>query len=88
MREFLDLIGKNDDIVRFEYLKKSNKEKGPALIGVETNDRANFSELARKMKEKGISFEDITENEIYFSLLVWVLIFRAERNDYYDEEWK
>jgi threonine dehydratase len=70
LREFLDLIGKNDDIVRFEYLKKSNKEKGPALIGVETNDRANFSELARKMKEKGISFEDITENEIYFSLLV------------------
>lgn len=70
LREFLDLLGNNDDIVRFEYLKKSNKERGPALVGIETSEKQNFVELSRKMKEKGISFEDITNNEIYFSLLV------------------
>jgi threonine dehydratase len=35
LQSFLHLLGPNDDIVRFEYLKKTNKEFGPALVGIE-----------------------------------------------------
>ena len=36
LREFLDeVLGANDDITRFEYTKKNNKENGPALVGIE-----------------------------------------------------
>ena len=35
LREFLDVLGPNDDINRFEYTKKNNKENGPVLIGIE-----------------------------------------------------
>ncbi|WP_305863793.1 pyridoxal-phosphate dependent enzyme, partial [Klebsiella pneumoniae] len=36
LREFLnDVLGPNDDITRFEYMQKTNKEAGPALVGIE-----------------------------------------------------
>ena len=70
LREFLSSLGEKDDIVRFEYLKKSNKEKAPALIGIETNDPANFGVLFEKMRESGIYYEDVTENDFYYDLLI------------------
>jgi len=70
LREFLDLLGDGDDIVRFEYMKKSDKERGPAFIGIESNKKENFSILQNRMQEKDIVFEDVTDNEFYFDLLV------------------
>ncbi|MEN9612698.1 MAG: threonine ammonia-lyase IlvA, partial [Bacteroidota bacterium] len=43
LREFLNyILGKDDDITRFEYIKKTNRENGPALIGVEVKCRADY----------------------------------------------
>jgi threonine dehydratase len=70
LKEFIWLLWPDDDIVRFEYLKKSNKERAPALIGIETNDPSNFTHLFAQMETLGISFQDITNNPIFYDLLV------------------
>ncbi len=36
LREFLMMLGPDDDIARFEYLKKSARNFGSVLIGIET----------------------------------------------------
>lgn len=70
LREFLDILGPNDDIAYFEYIKKNSKERGPALVGIETNDPKNLAELKKRMKKNDIQFEDITKKELYFDLLI------------------
>ncbi len=64
LREFLDLLGPNDDIARFEYLKKSSKNFGSVLLGIETSDPKNFKTLFAKMQSAGFGFEDVTDNAI------------------------
>jgi len=46
LRQFVDeALGPNDDIVRFEYIKKTNKERGAALVGIELKDKADLEPL-------------------------------------------
>lgn len=70
LREFLRTLWADDDIVRFEYMKKSSKEYGPALVGIQSSHPWNFVSLRERMQEHAISFEDITESQLYFDLLV------------------
>ncbi len=60
MREFLQMLGPDDDIARFEYLKKSARNFGSVLIGIETKSPSNFAGLTRKLDEAGFSYRDIT----------------------------
>ncbi|RCW24694.1 L-threonine ammonia-lyase [Ciceribacter lividus] len=70
LRDFLNLLGPDDDIARFEYLKKSARNFGSILIGIETKDRRNFQELVGRFEGAGLGFEDITENEILANLII------------------
>lgn len=70
LKEFLWCLGTDDDIARFEYMKKSNKERAPVLIWIETEKKENFETIENKMKELWFKYEDITNNEIYFDLLI------------------
>ena len=70
LRDFLGLLGPDDDIVRFEYLKKSARNFGSVLIGIETKDSKNFGVLAKRFDEAGWSSEDITDNETLSGLIV------------------
>ncbi|WP_417258548.1 threonine ammonia-lyase IlvA [Celeribacter sp.] len=63
LREFLDMLGPQDDISRFEYLKKSARNFGSVLIGIETKDPKNFKILFSKMEEAGLVHRDITNDE-------------------------
>jgi len=63
LRDFLDLLGPNDDIARFEYLKKSARNFGSVLIGIETDDAANFPRLFARMDAEGLIYRDITSDE-------------------------
>ncbi len=60
LREFLQMLGPDDDIARFEYLKKSARNFGSVLIGIETKSPSNFAGLTRKLDEAGFSYRDIT----------------------------
>ena len=70
LRDFLDLLGPDDDIARFEYLKKSARNFGSVLIGIETKDRKNFEVLAKRFHEAGWAYQDITDNETIAGLVI------------------
>jgi threonine dehydratase len=70
LRDFLNLLGPDDDIARFEYLKKSARNFGSILIGIETKDPDNFKQLVEKFERAGMGYEDITENEILANLII------------------
>ena len=63
LKDFLNLLGPNDDITRFEYLKKSARNFGSVLIGIETKKTSEFDILFNKISNAGFVFQDITENE-------------------------
>ncbi|WP_439272292.1 threonine ammonia-lyase IlvA [Pseudochrobactrum sp. HB0163] len=70
LRMFLDLLGPDDDIARFEYLKKSARNFGSVLIGIETKDARNFAVLDKKFKEAGWSYQDITDNQVLADFII------------------
>ena len=59
-----------DDIARFEYLKKSARNFGSILIGIETAKAENFDVLKEKLTDAGMTFQDITDNEIVSNLVI------------------
>jgi threonine dehydratase len=63
LRDFLETLGPEDDIARFEYLKKSARNFGSVLIGIETTRSENFEALFARIKAAGMSFTDITNDE-------------------------
>ena len=70
LREFLNLLGPEDDIARFEYLKKSARNFGSVLLGIETKARDNFEGLEARMEAAGFSWIDITEDAVITSLII------------------
>ncbi|KRP21618.1 MAG: threonine dehydratase, partial [Rhodobacter sp. BACL10 MAG-120419-bin15] len=59
LREFLSMLGPDDDIARFEYLKKSARNFGSVLIGIETKNTNNFTTLFALLEEAGFPYRDI-----------------------------
>lgn len=71
LRDFVDkVLGPNDDITMFEYSKKTNREQGPALIGIELQDKDDFPGLVQRMEENGFLSEYINERPDLFQLLI------------------
>ncbi len=60
LRHFLDeVLGPGDDIVLFEYVKKSNKDTGPALVGVELERASDLAGLLGRMEASPLSIERV-----------------------------
>ena len=71
LREFLNyVLGPNDDITRFEYMQKTNKDSGPALVGIELQQREDYKQLIEKMKQYSIDFTELNKDDILFGYLV------------------
>ncbi len=70
LREFLAILGPDDDIARFEYLKKSARNFGSVLIGIETSDAANFEGLFTRLDQVGFAWRDITSDETLAEFLI------------------
>lgn len=70
LKDFLGLLGPDDDIARFEYLKKSARNFGSILIGIETARPENFHVLFENLASNGLKYQDITENEILANLII------------------
>lgn len=65
-----DVIGPTDDLVHIQYIKKTNKEEGPALIGIEVASKEDYQALINRMKANNISYEYINENNKLFEILI------------------
>jgi threonine dehydratase len=71
LKEFVNnVLGPTDDITRFEYMQKTNKENGPALVGVELQQRADYDLLLKKMHACNIGFSEINKNDQLFGYLI------------------
>lgn len=71
LKEFVNnVLGPSDDITRFEYMQKTNKENGPALVGVELQSRSDYDLLVKKMKKSNIDFSEINKNDQLFGYLI------------------
>ncbi len=70
LREFLAMLGPGDDITRFEYLKKSARNFGSVLIGIETKETDGFARFTERMDAAGLAFRDITHDEALSEFLI------------------
>ena len=70
LREFLNLLGPDDDISRFEYLKKSARNFGSVLIGIETKNAENFQRFTHRMEAAEFAYRDITNDEALSEFLI------------------
>ncbi|HNV29047.1 MAG TPA: threonine ammonia-lyase IlvA [Cyclobacteriaceae bacterium] len=71
LKEFVNyILGPNDDIVRFEFIQKHNKESGPALIGIEVKSREDFALLIERMDNHKLNYTLVNQNENLFEYLV------------------
>ncbi len=71
LKEFVNhILGPTDDIVRFEFIQKHNKETGPALIGIEVKSGTDFAMLIERMDEYKINYTLVNQNENLFEYLV------------------
>jgi threonine dehydratase len=71
LKEFVnDILGPTDDIVRFEFIQKHNKESGPALIGIEVKSREDFHTLIERMDSRKLNYTLVNQHENLFEYLV------------------
>lgn len=71
LKEFVNhILGPDDDIVRFEFIQKHNKETGPALIGIEVKSKNDFELLIARMDNSKLNYTLVNQNENLFEYLV------------------
>ncbi len=63
LRDFLETLGPQDNITRFEYMKKSARNFGSVLIGIETDKPENFPTMFQRITDSGFTYTDITNDE-------------------------
>jgi threonine dehydratase len=64
LKEFLtEILGPKDDITHFEYTKKSYRETGTAIVGIECLDKNQLPRLIKKMKERGFYSDYLNDKE-------------------------
>lgn len=67
IKEFLTYcLSPEDEVLQIEYTKKSSREKGPALVGIEIHNSANYDVILNKMKELEISYKIILPSDEIF----------------------
>lgn len=71
LRSFLDdVLGETDDITFFEYVKKNNREIGPALVGFELARQSDLDPLVVRMKSLGFSFHHVAPDSALFQFVI------------------
>ncbi len=71
LRRFLDeCLGPTDDIVLFEYVKKNDREFGPAVVGVELAQREDLDGLVARIAASGLDAQRLPPDSHVFRLLV------------------
>lgn len=71
LKEFVNFVlGPTDDITRFEFIQKTNKEAGPALVGIELRNREDYDVLLENMVKYNINYLELNKDDNLFSYLV------------------
>ena len=65
-----EVLGKTDDITRFEFIKKTERESGPALVGIELSHKADYTGLIARMKAFKFEVIELNQDQTLFEYLV------------------
>jgi threonine dehydratase len=65
-----NVLGPNDDITRFEYIQKHNKETGPALVGIELKNREDYDILTANLRKYNFHYTELNKDDNLFGYLV------------------
>ncbi|GAA4272570.1 threonine ammonia-lyase IlvA [Aquimarina gracilis] len=71
LKQFVgEVLGPNDDITHFEYSKKSSRENGPAVVGIELKDKKDLEPLISRMKDLNFFGDYLNDKPDLFQFLV------------------
>ena len=71
LKEFVNhVLGPTDDITRFEYVQKHNKESGPALVGIELKSKGDYETLLKNLSQFHVNFTELKKDDNAFGYLV------------------
>ncbi|WP_109299095.1 threonine ammonia-lyase IlvA [Aquimarina sp. AU474] len=71
LKQFVgEVLGPNDDITHFEYSKKSSRENGPAVVGIELKDKKDLEPLINRMKKLNFFGDYLNDKPDLFQFLV------------------
>lgn len=71
LKEFVgEVLGPDDDIILFEYIKKTSREKGPALVGIELKNRDDLKSLMKRMKDQKFFGEYLNKKPDLFGHMI------------------
>lgn len=65
-----EVLGPHDDITRFEFIKKTERESGPALVGIELKSREDYTALVQRMKAFKFEMIELNQDQTLFEYLV------------------
>ncbi|MCR8561901.1 threonine ammonia-lyase IlvA [Mucilaginibacter sp. BJC16-A38] len=65
-----NVLGPGDDITRFEFIKKTSKENGPALVGIELKSAEDYPALLKRMEENRFEVVELNKDQTLFEYLV------------------
>lgn len=65
-----DVLGPHDDITRFEFIKKTERERGPALVGIELQKAADYEALLNRMRQHRFDFKEVNTDQTLFEYLI------------------
>jgi len=65
-----EVLGPKDDITRFEYIKKTERERGPALVGIELNNPKDYIPFIERLKAYKFDFIELNKDQTLFEYLV------------------
>jgi threonine dehydratase len=70
LKDFLNILGPDDNIARFEYRKKNARNFGSVLIGIEAKEARDFEGLFQRLDDSGFAYRDITQDTILAEFLI------------------
>ena len=71
LKEFVaEVLGPTDDITYFEYSKKTSREQGPAIVGLEIKSSEDLQPLLDRMRARKFYGEYLNDKPALFQLLV------------------
>ncbi len=65
-----DVLGPDDDITRFEFIKKTQRERGPALVGIELKHVEDYPKLLKRMDDLKFDYKPLNGDQTLFEYLV------------------
>lgn len=70
LRKFLDdVLGPNDDISLFDYVKRNDRETGPAFVGLTLGHKDDLPSLLERMEASPLEIERVTHDSPLFKML-------------------